>query len=309
MFNIKQFDEQNINHEANCLWKPQYQSFIGKYLLQDLENIDTTIANLIQINPSKASELNNFVGSKVVVNKYNNLVNWQDSFTAMVDFTQARTPTTLDQILLLEHEPVFTQGINGSPEHVLNNRFNIPVLQADRGGQVTYHGPRQQIIYLLIDFERKKHEFAAFDVKFYARNIVTAMENAVVNVLTHLGMSNVHAKPDAPGIYVNEKKISSLGLKVTRHGTYHGIAINLDMDLEPFHSINPCGYAGLEMCNVTDYVDVQALVKHGLISLDQVATITHEDLFNILQTVISEYFVSYIVNCFAYTKVYDGNNL
>ncbi|RIY34191.1 hypothetical protein CKF54_01590 [Psittacicella hinzii] len=241
------------------------------------------------------------VCSKVIVQRYHDLVNWEESFKAMVDFTHNRTSQTIDQILVLEHQPVFTQGINGNASHILNNRFNIPVMQADRGGQVTYHGPRQLIVYLLIDFERKKKQLADFDIKFYARNIVTAMEQAVVNILTHLGIKNAHAKPDAPGIYIDEKKVSSLGIKITRQGTYHGIAINLDMDLLPFNSINPCGYAGLEMCNLVDFLDPKVLNDKALFTQDSL----NEDYYTSIQKLVSEYFVSYIANCFAYSHIYE----
>ncbi|RIY31620.1 lipoyl(octanoyl) transferase LipB [Psittacicella gerlachiana] len=304
MFEITQIDAHELEKTKLTLWQPKFKSFISKFLLQDLLSVETSIANLIQISPSKTQDLNNKICSKVIIKDYESLINWRDSFQAMIDFTRNRTENTLDQILLLQHEPVFTQGVNGSPNHVLNNKFNIPIMQADRGGQVTYHGPKQQIIYLLIDFERKKKEFAEFDLKFYARSIVTAMENAVVNILTHIGISKVHAKPDAPGIYIENKKVSSLGLKVTRHGTYHGIAINIDMDLEPFHSINPCGYAGLEMCNICDYINPQSLVSLELLTPEQAQNLTPEEFYSLVNSLINEYFISYLVNSFAYTEVY-----
>ncbi|MFC6276380.1 lipoyl(octanoyl) transferase LipB [Psittacicella hinzii] len=310
MFKIDNIRIEQLSHNLEeKVWQPKHASFINKFLANDLAAVDTTTSHLTTVDSLQAQELTKDISSKLIVNSISALVNWQVSFKQMVDFTHARDAQTVDQILLLQHEPVFTQGINGKAEHLLQQQANIPVMQADRGGQITYHGPKQQIIYLLIDFERKKKHYANFDVKFYARNIISAMENAVVNILTHLGLKNVHAKLDAPGIYVEQKKISSLGIKVTRQGTYHGIAINLDMDLAPFHSINPCGYAGLEMCNVLDYVDVQALHALGLITADQVKTYTHEDLYHLIQELVSEYFVSYIAKCFAYEQILDGKNL
>lgn len=162
---------------------------------------------------------------------------WQ----AMKTFTDARDEHSYDEIWLVEHEPVFTQGQAGKAEHVLAPG-DIPVVQVDRGGQVTYHGPGQQVVYFLLDLRRKK---------FGVRELVTALETAVVDTCAHY---DVQAAPraDAPGVYLiagpnTGAKICSIGLRV-RHGcTFHGIAFNIHMDLEPFFRINPCGYQGLEM--------------------------------------------------------------
>lgn len=162
---------------------------------------------------------------------------WQ----AMQRFTHERGPDTPDEIWLLEHEPVFTQGQAGKPEHLLLPG-DIPVVQADRGGQVTYHGPGQLIAYLLLDVRR-----AGLGV----RELVSLMERVLVELLASYGIE-AHARPDAPGVYVGAAKIASLGLRIRRGCSFHGLALNVDMDLQPFQRINPCGYAGLAMTQLRD---------------------------------------------------------
>ncbi len=155
---------------------------------------------------------------------------------AMQDFTDSRDDETVDEIWLVEHEPVFTQGQAGKAEHVLAPG-DIPVVQVDRGGQVTYHGPGQQTLYVLLNIRRRK---------LGVRDLVSALEQSVVDLLAESGI-NAYPKPDAPGVYVDGKKVCSIGLRI-RHGcSFHGLALNVDMDLSPFQRINPCGYAGLEM--------------------------------------------------------------
>lgn len=160
---------------------------------------------------------------------------------AMQDFTRERHDDTLDEIWLLEHDPVFTQGQNGKAEHVLNPG-NIPVIQTDRGGQVTYHGPGQLMIYTLLDIRRKQLNI---------RQYVTLLEQSVIDFLAAYGISAA-AKREAPGVYVNEKKIASIGLRIRRGFAYHGIAFNISMDLEPFGRINPCGFSSLEMTQTVE---------------------------------------------------------
>jgi lipoyl(octanoyl) transferase len=162
----------------------------------------------------------------------------------MQTFTNQRDADTCDEIWLLQHEPVFTQGQAGKAEHLLNPG-NIPVVQTDRGGQITYHGPGQLVAYLLLDLRRRK---------LGVRDVVTLMENAVIDLLASLDIK-ASAKPDAPGVYVNDNKIASLGLRVRRGCSFHGLALNVDMDLEPFLRINPCGYAGMQMTQVKNLVD------------------------------------------------------
>jgi lipoyl(octanoyl) transferase len=166
---------------------------------------------------------------------------YQTTWQAMKDFTNQRQSDTPDEIWLLEHDPVFTQGQNGKPEHVLNPG-DIPIVQTDRGGQVTYHGPGQLMVYTLIDIRRKK---------FNVREFVTALEQAVINLVAEYGVTAI-AKADAPGVYVNDAKICSIGLRIRRGCSYHGIAFNISLDTEPFSRINPCGFANLRMTQLSE---------------------------------------------------------
>ncbi|MCS3602180.1 lipoyl(octanoyl) transferase [Buttiauxella sp. BIGb0471] len=159
---------------------------------------------------------------------------------AMHEFTDTRDETTLDEIWLVEHERVFTQGQAGKAEHVLVPG-DIPVIQSDRGGQVTYHGPGQQVMYVLLNLKRRK---------LGVRELVTILEQTVVNTLAELNI-DAYPRADAPGVYVDGRKICSLGLRIRKGCSFHGLALNIDMDLSPFLRINPCGYAGLEMTQVT----------------------------------------------------------
>jgi len=161
---------------------------------------------------------------------------YQPTWQAMQRFTDDRDGDTIDEIWLVEHDPVFTQGQAGKAEHILVPG-DIPVVQVDRGGQVTYHGPGQQVIYLLLNIKRRK---------LGVRHLVTAMEEAVVGLLAQYDVE-AYPKPDAPGVYVNEQKVCSLGLRIRNGCSFHGLALNVNMDLSPFQRINPCGYAGMEM--------------------------------------------------------------
>ncbi|MGA0734137.1 MAG: lipoyl(octanoyl) transferase LipB [Steroidobacteraceae bacterium] len=164
------------------------------------------------------------------------LSTWQ----AMQRFTDERTSKTPDEIWVLEHDPVFTLGMNADPVHVLA-AGDIPVIKVDRGGQVTYHGPGQLVVYPLIDLRR-----AALGV----RDIVTALEQAVILCMARYGISAT-TRPKAPGVYVDGAKIASLGIRVRRGASYHGLALNVSMNLEPFERINPCGYEGLTMTQLS----------------------------------------------------------
>lgn len=152
----------------------------------------------------------------------------------MQDFTAQRNADTTDQIWLLEHTPVFTQGMNGKPEHLLAPG-DIPVLPIDRGGQVTYHGPGQLVVYVMLDLTR---------LGIGIRRLVEVLEQSVIDWLATQGIA-AQARRDAPGVYVDGAKIAALGLRVRRGRSYHGLAFNVDMELEPFSRINPCGYQGL----------------------------------------------------------------
>jgi lipoyl(octanoyl) transferase len=171
--------------------------------------------------------------------KYLGSVPYEPTWRAMQRFTDERDATTRDEIWFLEHPPVFTLGINGKPEHVLA-AGDIPVVQIDRGGQVTYHGPGQLVVYPLIDLRRRQ---------LGVRELVTALENAVINTAAHWGVVAV-ARREAPGVYVEGRKLASVGLRIRRGSSYHGLAFNVSMDLQPFERINPCGYEGLQVIDL-----------------------------------------------------------
>jgi lipoyl(octanoyl) transferase len=167
------------------------------------------------------------------------LVDYQPTFTAMRQFTDSRAVDTPDELWLLQHPPVFTQGQAGKAEHVLAPG-DIPVIQVDRGGQVTYHGPGQWVLYLMVDLRR--HQLGV-------RDLVNLLESSVVQLLGEYAIVAA-AQPQAPGVYVAGEKIASLGLRVRRGCSYHGLALNVDMDLQPFDRINPCGYEGLTVTSM-----------------------------------------------------------
>lgn len=164
---------------------------------------------------------------------------YQSVWRAMSDFTSNREPDAADQLWLVEHPPVFTQGQAGKAEHLLAVD-GIELVQSDRGGQVTYHGPGQLVAYPLLNLRRHK---------LGVRQLVTLLEQIIVTVLARFAIE-AYARPDAPGVYVQGDKIASLGLRVRRGCSFHGLALNVDMDLTPFAQINPCGYAGLQMTDM-----------------------------------------------------------
>ncbi|HVS78574.1 MAG TPA: lipoyl(octanoyl) transferase LipB [Steroidobacteraceae bacterium] len=176
------------------------------------------------------------------------LVEYEPTWRAMQRFTDERGPDTPDEIWLLEHPPVFTLGMNASRDHVLAPG-DIPVVQIDRGGQVTYHGPGQLVVYPLVDLRR-----AGLGV----RDIVTALERSVIDYAAELGIT-AECRKNAPGVYVDGRKLASVGIRVRRGASYHGIALNVSVDLEPFQRINPCGYAGLEMTRLADLSRVDSV--------------------------------------------------
>jgi lipoyl(octanoyl) transferase len=166
---------------------------------------------------------------------------YEKTWKAMTDFTNQRTPLTQDQLWLVQHHPVFTQGQAGKKEHLLTPG-DIPVVQTDRGGQVTYHGPGQLIAYPLLDLRR---------LNMGVRDLVSLLEQVIVETLACYYIE-AYAKPKAPGVYVGDKKIASLGLRVRRGCSFHGLSLNVSMNLEPFSRINPCGYQGLVMTQLKD---------------------------------------------------------
>jgi lipoyl(octanoyl) transferase len=193
------------------------------------------------------------------------LVDYLPTLSAMRQFTDSRSADSPDELWLLQHPPVFTQGQAGRTEHVLAPGV-IPVIQADRGGQVTYHGPGQWLVYLMLDLRRRQ---------LGVRDLVSLIEDSVVQLLREYAIAAA-ARPAAPGVYVAGEKIASLGLRVRRGCSYHGLALNVDMDLEPFGRINPCGYEGLRVTSMARllpdaHLDMQvigrrllAILVHGL---------------------------------------------
>jgi lipoyl(octanoyl) transferase len=175
--------------------------------------------------------------------KWMGRVDYELTWRAMQRFTEQRVASTRDEVWLLEHDPVFTLGMNADRSHLLSPG-DIPVIQIDRGGQVTYHGPGQLVVYPLIDVRR-----AGLGV----RDLVTALERSVISYLAASGIA-AECKPQAPGVYVAGRKMASVGLRIRRNGSYHGLAFNVRMDLEPFQRINPCGFAGLEMTQLSEFV-------------------------------------------------------
>ncbi|MBV2121217.1 MAG: lipoyl(octanoyl) transferase LipB [Candidatus Thiodiazotropha sp. (ex Ctena orbiculata)] len=165
-----------------------------------------------------------------------------DSWRAMQALTDKRTPSTPDQLWLLQHPAVFTLGQAGKPEHILKPG-EIPIVNSDRGGQVTYHGPGQLIAYTMIDLRR---------ARLGVRGLVTQLESAVIGLLANYAIQ-ANASKDAPGVYIDGAKVASLGLRVRKGCSYHGLSLNIDMDLEPFSRINPCGYPGLAVTQLTEH--------------------------------------------------------
>lgn len=191
------------------------------------------------------------------------LCDYEPIWAEMQTFTDQRTADTADEIWMLQHPPVFTVGLNGSMQHVLAPG-DIPVINIDRGGQVTYHGPGQLVVYPLIDLRRRK---------LGVRDLVSGLEQAVVSTLAEFSV-RAQSRPDAPGVYVDGQKIASLGLRIRRGCSYHGLAFNIDMDLEPFERINPCGFSDLKVTMLANL--------GGPGDLNQVATVLRSRLEAIL---------------------------
>ena len=184
---------------------------------------------------------------------YLGLRSYVDIWHDMQQFTENRTEHTDDEVWFVQHPSVYTLGKNGKPEHILD-ALNIPVVNVDRGGQVTYHGPGQLVVYVLLDLKR---------LKMGVRALVTLLEQAVIELLSNYSVDAI-ARKDAPGVYVGKKKIAALGLRVRKGCCFHGIAINVDMDVSPYKQINPCGYEGLEitqLSNLVESVDIDTLAN------------------------------------------------
>ena len=170
-------------------------------------------------------------------------VAYLETWERMQEYTDSRNPDSDDEIWLLSHPPVYTLGKNGKPEHILD-AGDIPVVNSDRGGQVTYHGPGQLVVYVLFDIVR---------AKIGVRQLVTLLEQSVIDVLADYGVA-ASARADAPGVYVKDAKIAALGLRVRKGRSFHGLSLNIDMDLEPFRRINPCGYENLAVTQLRELI-------------------------------------------------------
>lgn len=183
---------------------------------------------------------------QAVIIRHLGLVDFRPTWEAMQTFNQGRGPDTTDEIWLLQHPPIYTLGLNAkhTPPPTGHGHASIPVINIDRGGDITYHGPGQWVAYVMMDLQRRG---------WGARQLVAGMEQAVIELLAAQGIG-AQRQAGAPGIYVDNKKIASLGLRVRRGGSYHGIAVNINMDLTPFTAIAPCGYQGLKMTQLADLV-------------------------------------------------------
>lgn len=179
----------------------------------------------------------------LIIRQYSQLTLYEDRFLAMKSLTEQRDENTADELWILQHHSVLTQGQAGKPEHILFPS-DIPVVQTDRGGQVTWHGEGQLVAYFMFDLNR---------LKWNVRTLVSYAEQLMINLLQKYGIE-AYAKADAPGVYVNERKIGSLGFKIRKGRSYHGLSLNVDCELGGFNTINPCGYAGLEMVRVCDLI-------------------------------------------------------
>ena len=203
---------------------------------------------------------------------------YEPVWKAMHTFTDERDENSCDEVWLVEHNPVFTQGQAGKEEHVLA-AGDIPVVKSDRGGQVTYHGPGQLVAYVLINLRRKK---------IGVRELVTHIENTVINTLSQFTIEST-ARPDAPGVYVDNKKICSLGLRIRKGCSFHGLALNVNMDLSPFLRINPCGYAGMEMIQLHDLIKENDTVENKAEHVEDVHPLLIKELTTLLDYTDIEY--------------------
>ena len=204
--------------------------------------------------------------NNTVVIRQLNQIDYTTVWQAMQNFTDNRDSDTLDEVWLVEHPKVFTQGQAGKDEHILSSS-TIPIVKVDRGGQVTYHGPGQQVIYVLINLKRRK---------IGVRQLVTLIENSIIDSLADYNITAA-AKPDAPGVYVSGKKVASLGLRIRKGCSFHGLALNVNMDLSPFLLINPCGYAGLEMIQTSDISGPKNILEAGESLVKHLAALLHSN--------------------------------
>lgn len=206
----------------------------------------------------------------LIIRQFNQLTPYLDRFQHMKSFTENRDENTADELWILQHLEVLTQGQAGKAEHILLPS-DIPVVQTDRGGQVTWHGPGQFVAYFMFDLNR---------LGWNVRSLVSYTENLMIELLKKYDI-DAYAKPDAPGVYVADRKIGSLGFKIRKGRSYHGFALNIDCNLSGFHTINPCGYAGLEMIRMMDLVHPYPQFKD--LCRDMIETLNHSGYFNEVQ--------------------------
>lgn len=203
----------------------------------------------------------------LIIRHYQDLTEYEARFLAMKALTENRDESTPDELWILQHHNVLTQGQAGKPEHILIPS-NIPIVQTDRGGQVTWHGPGQMVVYFMFDLNR---------LGWNVRTLVSYAENLMIELLKSHGIE-AYAKPDAPGVYVNERKIGSLGFKIRKGRSYHGLSLNIDCDLTGFQTINPCGYTGLEMVRLLDLLNPHPSFTN--LSAQVIATLNGSGYFN-----------------------------
>ena len=206
----------------------------------------------------------------LIIRQFNELTPYLERFQEMKSLTENRDENTPDELWILQHHDVLTQGQAGKPEHILQ-ATQLPIVQSDRGGQVTWHGPGQLVAYFMFDLNR---------LGWNVRTLVTYAENLMINLLKKYKIE-AYAKADAPGVYVAERKIGSLGFKIRKGRSYHGLALNIDCDLLGFQTINPCGYAGLEIVRVKDLVEDYPFFND--FCADMIETLNHSGYFNQVQ--------------------------
>ncbi|SEL76318.1 lipoyl(octanoyl) transferase LipB [Acinetobacter sp. DSM 11652] len=204
---------------------------------------------------------------QLIIRHYTQTTSYEDRFQEMKLMTEQRDEQTADEFWILQHNSVLTQGQAGKPEHILVPS-HIPVVQTDRGGQVTWHGPGQLVAYFMFDLNR---------LGWNVRTLVSYAENVMIDLLKKYGIE-AYAKPDAPGVYVDGRKIGSLGFKIRKGRSYHGLSLNIDCDLEGFQTINPCGYAGLEMVRISDLINPYP--SFDMLVQDLIAYLEKSDLFS-----------------------------
>lgn len=206
----------------------------------------------------------------LIIRQYTQLTPYQDRFLEMKSLTEQRDEHTPDELWILQHHDVLTQGQAGKPEHILIPS-DLPIVQSDRGGQVTWHGQGQMVVYFLFDLNR---------LKWNVRTLVSYAENLMISLLNKYQIE-AYAKPDAPGVYVAGRKIGSLGFKIRKGRSYHGLSLNINCSLDGFHTINPCGYAGLEMVRICDLVETYPSFEQ--LSQDVIQALTDSHFFKNIQ--------------------------